>query len=54
MDLAAVLCHVEERAIANDYTLSFGGRRYRIARAQVQTGMRRQRLRMEVRLNGEL
>ena len=40
--------------IVNDYTFPFGGRRYRIAREQVEAGMRRQRLRVEVRLTGEL
>jgi hypothetical protein len=27
LDLAAILCHVEQRVIANDYTFSFNGRR---------------------------
>jgi hypothetical protein len=54
LDLAAILCHVEERVIGNDYTFSFAGRRYQIARAEVQAGMRRQRLRVELRLSGEL
>jgi hypothetical protein len=54
LDLAAVLCHVEERVIGNDYTFSFAGRRYQIERAAVQAGMRRQRLRVELRLDGEL
>src|SRR4051794_18041991 len=54
LDLATVLCHVEERAIGNDYTFSFAGRRYQIERAAVQAGMRRQRLRVELRLDGEL
>ena len=40
--------------IGNDYTISFAGRRYQILRSQVQAGMRRQRLRVELRLNGEL
>lgn len=53
-DLAAILCHAEDRVIANDYTFSFAGQRYRIDRAQVQAGMRNQRLRVEVRLDGEL
>jgi hypothetical protein len=48
------LCHAEERVIANDYTFCFAGQRYRIDRAQVQAGMRNQRLRVEVRLDGEL
>jgi transposase len=53
-DLAAMLCHVEERVIANDYTFPFAGQRYRIQREQVHSGMRRQRLRVELRLDGEL
>ena len=53
-DLAAILCHAEDRIIANDYTFSFAGRRHQIGREQVQAGMRRQRLRVELRLDGEL
>jgi transposase len=53
-DLAAILCHVEERVIGNDYTFSFAGRRYQILRSQAQAGMRRQRVRVELRLDGEL
>jgi hypothetical protein len=30
LDLAAILSHVEERVIGNDYTISFAGRRYQI------------------------
>jgi len=54
LDLAAILCHVEQRVIGNDYTFSFAGRRYQIARQDAQTGMRHQRLRVELRLSGEL
>jgi transposase len=54
LELAAILCHVEQRVIGNDYTFSFAGRRYQIARQQVQAGMRHQRLRVELRLDGEL
>jgi transposase len=53
-DLAAILCHAEDRVIANDYSFSFAGQRYRIDRDQVQAGMRNQRLRVEVRLDGDL
>ena len=53
-DLAAILCHVDERVIGNDYTFSFAGRRYQILRSQVQAGMRRRRVRVELRLDGEL
>jgi transposase len=54
LDLASILCHVEERVIGNDYTFSFAGRRYQIVRAEAQAGMRRQHLRVELRLDGEL
>jgi len=54
LDLAAILCHAEERVIANDYTFSFLGQRYQIDRPQAQAGMRRQRLRVELRLDAEL
>lgn len=54
LDLAAILCHVEQRVIGNDYTFSFAGRRYQILRSEVPAGMRRQRLRVELRLDGEL
>ena len=54
LELAAILCHVEQRSIGNDYTFSFAGRRYQIARDHAQAGMRHQKLRVELRLNGEL
>jgi transposase len=54
LELAAILCHVEQRVIGNDYTFSFAGQRYQMARQEAQAGMRHQRLRVELRLNGEL
>jgi hypothetical protein len=54
MDLESILSHMEERVIGNDYTFSFAGHRYQIERADVQAGMRRQRLRVELRLDGDL
>ena len=54
LELAAILCHVEERVIANDYTFSFTGRQFQIARQDAQAGMRRQRVRVELRLDGEV
>lgn len=53
-DLAATLSHVEPRVIANDYTFAFAGKRYQIARPDLQAGMKRQSLRVELRLNGDL
>lgn len=54
LNLDAILSHVEERVIGNDYTFCFAGHRYQIQRAEVQAGMRRQRLRVELRLDGDL
>jgi hypothetical protein len=54
IDLAASLRHVEQRVISNDDTFSFAGRRYQIARPEIQAGMRRQNLRVELRLDGTL
>jgi len=54
LDLAAILCHAEERVIGNDYTFSFSGQRYQIQREHVQAGMRHQRVRVELRLDGML
>lgn len=53
-DLAAALSHVESRVIANDYTFAFAGKRYQIARDDLRSGMKRQSLRVELRLSGEL
>ena len=54
INLAASLSHVEQRVIGNDYTFSFAGRRYQIARAIVQAGMKRRSVRVELRLDGTL
>jgi hypothetical protein len=53
-DLAASLSHVEHPVMDNGYTFRFAGRRYRIMRQDVKAGMRRQRLRIELRLSGEI
>jgi transposase len=54
IDLASALSHVEQRVISNDYTFSFAGRRYQIARTDVKVGMRGKSLRVELHLNGVL
>jgi transposase len=54
LELASILCHVEQRIIANDYTFSFNGRQFQILKQDVQPGMRRQALRVELRLDGEV
>lgn len=54
IDLASALSHVEQRVVSNDYTFSFAGRRYQIARQEVKAGMRGKSLRIELHLNGTL
>ena len=49
-DLASALSHVEQRVVSNDYTFSFAGRRYQIARTDVKAGMRGKSLRIELHL----
>ena len=53
-DLASALSHVEQRVVSNDYTFSFAGRRYQIARTDVKNGMRGKSLRIELHLSGAL
>jgi len=43
-----------QRVIGDDYTFSFAGRRYQIARQEAQAGMQYQRLRVELHLDGQL
>lgn len=54
IDLAGALSHVEQRVVGNDYTISFAGRRYQIARQHVKAGMRGKSMRIELHLNGAL
>jgi hypothetical protein len=54
LDRAAILCHAEDRVLGNDYTFSFSGLRDQIQPEPVQAGLRQQRLRVELRLEGEL
>ena len=53
-DLAASLSHVEHHVIDNGFVFRFAGRRYRILREDIKPGMRGQRLRIELRLSGEV
>jgi transposase len=54
IDLASALSHVEQRVVSNDYTFSFAGRRYQIARSEVKAGMRGKSMRIELHLSGAL
>lgn len=53
-NLPATLSHVEERRIANDYTIQFHNQRYQIARSSIGVAMKGQKLRVEARLDGTL
>ena len=52
--LPATLSRVETRTITTDYTVQFGGKRYQIARSSVRVGMKRQKVRVEARLDGTI
>ena len=53
-ELGSALSHVEHRIITNNYTFPYYSKHYQIARGDVQAGMKRQSLRVELWLNGEL
>ncbi|MGH9647044.1 MAG: ISNCY family transposase [Bryobacteraceae bacterium] len=53
-ELGSVLSHVEHRIITNNYTFPYYSKHYQIAREDVQAGMKRQSVRVELWLNGEL
>jgi len=48
-NLAAILSHVEERVVANDYTIRYHTRIYQIARAEIRPGLRGATVRVEER-----
>jgi hypothetical protein len=53
-DLASILSHVEQRVIGEDYTIRYGGRLYQVAHEQIRPGLKKQRVRVEERLDGTL
>jgi transposase len=52
--LASILSFVEERVVANDYTISWLGQHYQIPLAQAKPRLRKAKLRIEQRLSDEL
>jgi len=50
-DLAAILSHVEDRQVTNDYTIRWDGKFYQIDRRDVWPGMRKAMVRVEQRLD---
>jgi transposase len=53
-DLAAILSHVEQRVVTNDYTIRYGGQFYQIGRADIRPGLRGGTVRIERRLDGTI
>lgn len=53
-DLAASLSRVEKRQVTADYTFSLEGKKYRIARHQIRPGLRGDKVRVELRLDGSM
>jgi hypothetical protein len=53
-DLAAILSHVEQRQVTNDYTVRYDAKVYQIDRQDVRTGMRKAWVRVEERLDGTI
>ncbi len=53
-DLAAILSHVEQRQVTNDYTVRYDAKVYQIDRRDVRTGMRKAWVRVEQRLDGTI
>jgi len=53
-ELGSALSHMEQRIITNNYTFPYYSKHYQIVREDVQAGMKRQPLRVELWLNGEL
>jgi DNA-binding Lrp family transcriptional regulator len=53
-NLTAILSHLEQRQVANDYTVRYEGQIYRIDRKDTRTGMRGGTVHVERRLDGSL
>ncbi len=53
-DLAAILSHVEQRQVTNDYTVRYRGKMFQIDRQDIGVGMRKAMVRVEERLDGTI
>jgi DNA-binding Lrp family transcriptional regulator len=53
-DLAAILSHVEQRQVTNDYTLRYRGKTFQIDHLDIRVGMRKAMVRVEERLDGTI
>jgi Homeodomain-like domain len=53
-NLEAILSHVEQRQVANNYTVRYSGKLYQIDRQDVCVGLRTARVQVEERLDGTI
>ncbi|MGH9510377.1 MAG: ISNCY family transposase [Terriglobales bacterium] len=53
-DLASILSTVEERTVGNDYTIRWRGKQYQLAAEVLRPRMRKDKIRIEQRLDGRL
>jgi hypothetical protein len=53
-DLAAILSHIEQRRVSNDYTVRYSGKIFQIDRQDIRVGMRQAMVRVEERLDGTI
>jgi len=54
LDLSSILSVVEQRGVANDYTVQWRGVKWQIPRAAIRPGLRGSRLRIEQRLDATI
>jgi transposase len=54
LDLGSILSVVEQRGVANDYTVQWRGVKWQIPKAAIRPGLRGSRLRIEQRLDGTM
>jgi len=54
LDLSSILSVVEQRGVANDYTVQWRGVKWQIPRAAIRPGLRGSRLRIEQRLDATM
>jgi transposase len=54
LELPSILSVVEQRGVANDYTVQWRGVKWQIPRAAIHPGLRGSRLRIEQRLDGSM
>jgi transposase-like protein len=53
-DLTAILSHVEQRHVTNDYTVRYNGKIFQIDRKDIRVGMRKAMVRVEERWDGTI